>query len=238
MLNTHTILSRVTSSAWPVFGFQLERSMKASAVANQIRADRFPEEGRKMDTGQRHDISSHEKMQRGVYILRWIDDLSCEYHTYYDRKKKDVVDRPRPSFAQATHFMKGKVMSEEEKAGLIAAYGIWYANGLIEEEAQIELKTWNEFGENAISKVKAELEAQKSVSVEDMDGLKNADGTPKWNWPEFDEWFGGKITTLIMHHLNPNAKWSWVGKMRNANVPFRAEWFRDAITDCNMILAD
>ena len=111
MLNTHTILSRVTSSAWPVFGFQLERSMKASAVANQIRADKYPEEGRKMDSGQRHDISSNEKMQRAVYILRWIDDLSCEYHTYYDRKTEDVVDRPRPSFAQATKFMKGKVIS-------------------------------------------------------------------------------------------------------------------------------
>ena len=231
MLNTHTILGRVTSSAWPVFGFQLERSMMASAVANQIRADRFPEDGRKMDTGQRHDISSHEKMQRAVYILRWIDDLSSDYHTYYDRKKDDIVERPRPNFAQATEFMKGKVMGEEEKAALIAAYGLWYADGLIEEEARFELETWNEFGENAISKVKAELEAQKNVLVEDMDKVE-------WNWPEFDEWFGGKITALIMHHLNPDKKYSYVAKMRRANVPFRAEFFRDAITDCNMILAD
>ena len=231
MLNTHTILGRVTSSAWPVFGFQLERSMKASAVANQIRADKYPEEGRKMDSGQRHDITSHEKMQRAVYILRWIDDLSCEYHTYYDRKKKDVVDRPRPSFAQATEFMKGKVISEEERAGLIEAYGAWYAEGLIEEEARVNLETWNEFGENAISKVKDELKAQHDVLVVDMDKVE-------WNWPLFDRWFSGKLTALIMHHLNPYKRYSYVSKMQKAKVPFRAEWFRDAITDCNMILAD
>ena len=127
--------------------------------------------------------------------------------------------------------MKGKVVNETEKAGLIEAYGLWYANGLIEEEAQINLKTWEEFGENAILAVKNELKAQQGVLVEDMDQVK-------WNWPEFDEWFSDKITALIMHHLNPDKKYSFVAKMRRANVPFRAEWFRDAITDCNMILAD
>ena len=231
ILTPELILSGITDRAWSGIGWSLERKMQASAVLNGIMLQEladgtiYEDLSDEKDTGQSPRVSRAEKFQRSCQVLRWIDNLDESYH-YYEQRDK-LVARKRPTFHNATEFLKGQVISKREMEQLSEAYGAKYAVNLAREESNIDNKRWDTYGESAIQMTKDEI---GNPPAEDYTSRINGVDVA-WNKSDMAHWLASKVQPCIDFKCDPDNEFSLPRKFG-----FRTPWVREAVGDMLMIL--